>query len=91
MFHEDKNCNGCLGNGYLNCPYGHNGAPLVDGKVCDACNGQVIRVRLELAQYGVTMPCSCSECDSDSGSDIDSDSDSEGEDFDYIAYRLCGL
>lgn len=30
---------------------GHNGQPLVDGRVCDGCNQQVIAARIALAMY----------------------------------------
>jgi len=40
-------CDNC-GCSYVG--YGHNGAPLVDGFVCDACNKEVITERMEANQ-----------------------------------------
>lgn len=32
--------------------YGNNGAPLVNGKVCDTCNTKVVIARMNLARGG---------------------------------------
>lgn len=40
-------CDNC-GCSYVG--HGHNGAPLVDGFVCDACNGKVMIARIKFYQ-----------------------------------------
>ena len=40
-----KVCELCKGT-YVG--YGHNGMPLIDGRVCNNCNGFVIMARLQL-------------------------------------------
>lgn len=33
--------------------YGHNGAPVVNGRVCNDCNGDVIQARFAMLHLGV--------------------------------------